>query len=214
MRFVDVLGLWPHQGEGVPKAHRADRLDLSLNFHSGGLRVGTERFFSWPRAIFRDPNKGVQSTVENAAPVDAEKPDGQGVRVGERTRRARRKAAPSLFDNCQMVPVSSFTVRCQKCGVRSSYEIRQAENGKGRELVCVEVLIGWLANPMAEGCKENPNQCASRAFDGLGFRSIATLAGETYLVVGKPRTVAPERASAESGDLFANGYHSDDICGD
>lgn len=140
--------------------------------------------------------------MANAAAVDAKEPDAGGLHLGKRTRRARRQIAPSLFDKCEMVPVLSFEVGCARCGLRASYEIRPAEIGAGRELVRGKVLNERASGAMAEECETHPDQCAASAYSGLDFRAIATLAGQTYLVVGKSRAVAADGTGVQSGELF------------
>ena len=153
--------------------------------------------------IFFRASKRNEPTVANAAPVDAETHPGQGVRVGQRIRRARRKVAPSLFDNCAMARVSSFAIGSEIGGLWAHYEIRQAEDGKGRKLLCREVFDGGVELTLAEARATYPNECTCLPLDGLDFRAIVTLAGETYLVVRKPSTVAPSpNVGDESGDLF------------
>lgn len=148
-------------------------------------------------SIFRRTNQGLQSEVENVAAVDASQSGRQRFRVGQRAGRPRRKITPTLFDNCEMVRIFAFEGGCQVCGFRARYAIRQAPNGKGRELVCLEVLGSGLVGSMAEGCQTHAVLDTIAADRGLDFRTIATLAGETYLVVRKPPSVAPVRNGDE-----------------
>lgn len=159
-------------------------------------------------SIFKRPSQGVQSTLADAAPVDAAQHTGKGVRMGERTRRARRKVAPSLFDNCSMVKVSRFEVRCPGCGVRACYAIRPSPDGKGRRVVCDEVFDGGVEYTLAEAREAHSNQCEALEVSGLDFRAIATLAGETYLVVRKPSTVAANGNGDASGAAALDGQLS------
>lgn len=141
--------------------------------------------------------------MADAAPVDAPKHRRSRLHLGERTGRARRKAAPSYFDNCEMVLISSFEVCCKECGIRASYEIRPAPNGKGRVVVCDQVLDRGVEYTVAEARAAHSNQCAALEVNGMDFRTLATLAGKAYLVVGKPSTVAAGApAGPESLELF------------
>lgn len=157
---------------------------------------------TWLDRVLGRAGEGAKSKVARAQAVDAKEHSGEGLRLGERTRRARRKVAPSLFDNCEMVKVQSFEVRSETGRFRARYEIRQTADGKGRKLVCLEIFDCGTPDPLAEGCETHPDEHTLHSFDGMDFRAIATLAGQTYLVVRKPPTVAPVRNGVESYNLW------------
>lgn len=159
------------------------------------------------RSIFRRTNQDSKSHVANVAPVDEKEYGGPPVRMGERTRRARRKVAPSLFDRCEVVSILSFEVGCAGCGLRARYEIRPAAVGPGRMLVRVEVLDGRTTHEVAAWGAPHPDFCTALYLDGMDFRALAQIAGKAYLVARarKPISGGGNQPVDRTGNLFDNG---------